>query len=121
MELDSYGIYSYFTGNIRSISLDLIQKVYIDTSRIKTNYGDFLLHSKLGQGTYGKLYSTLPDNTGKSYAMKIMELHWIIMKILEFHARITQIMKITDFRARIMKIMKIIEFNQNSMRELRKS
>lgn len=74
MELDSYGIYSYFTGDIRNISIDNIQKVLIGNNRIKTDNGEFVFHTKLGEGTYGKTYATLPDRSGQSYAIKIMEL-----------------------------------------------
>lgn len=74
MELDSYGIYSYFTGDIRSISIDHIQKVHIANNRIQTDHGEFLLQTKLGEGTYGKTYATLPDKSGLSYAIKVIDL-----------------------------------------------
>lgn len=74
MELDSYGIYSYFTGDVQNISIDKIQKVSIESSRIKTDKGIFILQTKLGEGTYGKTYATQPDSSGKSYAIKVMEL-----------------------------------------------
>jgi serine/threonine protein kinase len=76
MELDSYGIYSYFTGDINNISIDNIQKVSIGNSRVKTDKGEFILQTKLGEGTYGKTYATQPDKSGghQSYAIKIIEL-----------------------------------------------
>lgn len=73
MELDSYGIYSYFTGNINSIQPSNIQKVYITDSHVKTNFGLFPLDKKLGEGSYGKSYSTVPID-GTSYAIKIMDI-----------------------------------------------
>jgi hypothetical protein len=74
MELDSYGIYSYFTGDIRNIPIDKIQKVHIESNSIKTDHGEFVIQTKLGEGTYGKTYSTQPDKSGQSYAIKIIEL-----------------------------------------------
>jgi serine/threonine protein kinase len=69
MELDSYGIYFYFTGDVRSIPIDHIQKVSIGTNSIKTDRGEIVIQTKLGEGTYGKTYAT---TTGA--AIKIVQL-----------------------------------------------
>ncbi len=69
MELDSYGIYFYFTGDIRSIPIEYIQKVSIGINNIKTDRGEIGLQTKLGEGTYGKTYST---TNGR--AIKIIQL-----------------------------------------------
>jgi serine/threonine protein kinase len=74
MELDSYGIHTYFTGNMRDISIDDIQLVSISDKSIKTDHGVFTFQTKLGSGTYGTSYSTLPDTDGISYAIKIIDL-----------------------------------------------
>lgn len=73
MELDSYGIYDYFTGDINSIQLSDIQTVDISSEKVKTDKGVFYLEKKLGEGTYGKTYATLPVD-GKSYAIKIIDV-----------------------------------------------
>ena len=73
MELDSYGIYSYFTGNVNNIQLSTIQTIDISSEKVKTAKGVFYLDKKLGAGTYGKTYATLPVE-GKSYAIKIMDM-----------------------------------------------
>jgi serine/threonine protein kinase len=73
MELDSYGIYSYFTGNVKSIQLSNIQTISISNTHVKTSQGEFQLEKKLGEGTYGKTYATVPIN-GISYAIKIMDV-----------------------------------------------
>jgi serine/threonine protein kinase len=74
MELDSYGIYSYFTGDIRNISVDAIQKVSFTTNEIHTNQGEFIFQTRIGEGSYGNIYSTMPDSSNQSYAIKIMEI-----------------------------------------------
>lgn len=73
MELDSYGISYYFTGNIRDIPIDAIQKITIRDDRLTTNTGEFILQTMLGEGTYGKTYATTAKH-GKSYAVKIMDI-----------------------------------------------
>jgi hypothetical protein len=61
MELDSYGIYFYFTGDVRSIPIDHIQKVSIGTNSIKHFYISnadykilvlYILHIKLKKLKY---------------------------------------------------------------------
>lgn len=74
MELDSYGIHAYFTGDKRNILPETIQTISISNASIKTTQGTFALQTKLGEGTYGKTYATAADNQGKSYAIKVIEL-----------------------------------------------
>jgi serine/threonine protein kinase len=69
MELNSYGIHFYFTGPVRAIPVDSIQKVSIGVNRIKTNSGEIMIQTKLGEGTYGKTYAT---TTGT--AVKVIQL-----------------------------------------------
>jgi serine/threonine protein kinase len=73
MELDSYGIHTYFTGT-KNIPLESIQTVQISNTTIKTEQGLFTLQTKLGEGTFGKTFMTAPDNNGNTYAIKIIEL-----------------------------------------------
>ena len=69
MELDSYGIYFYFTGDVHNIPIERIQKVSIGSDSIKSDRGEIGLQTKLGEGTYGKTYAT---RSGR--ALKIIQL-----------------------------------------------
>jgi serine/threonine protein kinase len=69
MELDSYGIYFYFTGPVRNIPIDSIQKVSIGINKIKTQNGEIGIQTKLGEGTYGKTYATT-----RGTAIKVIQL-----------------------------------------------
>lgn len=61
MELDSYGISSYFTGNVKDIQIDVIQVINVRNLEFQTIYGTFSLDKKVGDGSYGTLVTLKPQ------------------------------------------------------------
>ena len=61
MELDSYGISSYFTGNVKDIPIDVIQVINVRNLEFQTIYGTFSLDKKVGDGSYGTLVALKPQ------------------------------------------------------------
>lgn len=74
MELDSYGINSYFTGSIQELDLTTIQTSYRSSSSLKTQFGEYIILSMLGEGTYGKTYLVKPTTENNTYAIKVMDV-----------------------------------------------
>jgi hypothetical protein len=74
MELDSYGIYSYFTGSIQELDLSTIQTIYLRNGAFISMFGEYRILANMGKGSYGTTYLVKPIYENTMYIMKVVDV-----------------------------------------------